>query len=410
MAIATQQHHAVSRLSKKAGSPFPGVGPSPEFRDRTLAQRVVSGISRRATYWSGRLRGRPRFDHAERSLHWLLSRGAQTFDGQSTPPLARVTGDLIHQTVEVLGSYGQPKAARRWSSRLNGLRQRGKSFAHCGRVAAPREFARKNRWSRTCSLLLAQDAVRMYQRGERAAADYILHQLRRRQHDDGSFGVVRSGDTISAHELQLRTVVCFLKAAQQQVAVTFSSGFDPVYLEIERGDARAKAVRDWITTLGSPRHVADIGCGSGRYLRLIASLSGPTNLTGIEASSGSLAKLPECVDGRRGELLRIPASDGEFDAAFAVESLEHSLVPRTAIDELCRIVRPGGRVLVIDKHALRQPLSEHAPWERWFRADEICRWLAPHCDEVSVVPLFQNSSRERQGTFLAWYGRRRPTD
>ena len=84
-----------------------------------------------------------------------------------------------------------------------------------------------------------------------------------------------------------------------------------------------------------------------------------------------LAGLPPDATACRGSLLQIPLPDGSFDGAFAVESLEHALLPERAVAELCRIVRPGGRVLVIDKHRARQPLSHHDPWERWFTPEEL---------------------------------------
>ena len=40
-----------------------------------------------------------------------------------------------------------------------------------------------------------------------------------------------------------------------------------------------------------------------------------------------------------------------FDAAYATESLEHAVDIETAVDEMCRVVRPGGRIVIIDKNA-----------------------------------------------------------
>ena len=119
-----------------------------------------------------------------------------------------------------------------------------------------------------------------------------------------------------------------------------------------------------------------------------------------------LTQLPPGTEAREGSILRIPAADGEFHGAFAVESLEHSLVPQRAIDEICRIVRPGGRVLVIDKHRAKQPLSEHDPWERWFLPEELTRWLSRHCDNVAVTPVSHLEGRGGRDLFLAAGGTR----
>lgn len=120
-----------------------------------------------------------------------------------------------------------------------------------------------------------------------------------------------------------------------------------------------------------------------------------------------LACLPEDIAAREGSLLRIPAADGEFDGALAVESLEHALLPERAVAELCRVVRPGGRVLIIDKNLAKQPLSEYDPWERWFTPEELRGWLSRACDAVSVRPVSHLEGRPGHDLFLAAEGVRR---
>ena len=124
-------------------------------------------------------------------------------------------------------------------------------------------------------------------------------------------------------------------------------------------------------------------------------------------SPAMLAGLPPAVTACRGNLLRIPLPDGSFDGAFAVESLEHALLPQRAVSELCRIVRPGGRVLVIDKRRARQPLSHHDPWERWFAPEELAGWLGRWCDDVVVRPVSHGEGRSGRDLFLAAVGTKR---
>jgi len=129
--------------------------------------------------------------------------------------------------------------------------------------------------------------------------------------------------------------------------------------------------------------------------------------TGIDISPAMLDRLPVGVTACQGSLLRIPVADGAFDGAFAVEALEHCLVPERAIAELCRVVRPGGGVLVVDKHQAKQALSEHEPWERWFLPQELAGWLARYCDEVAVEPVDHCEGRGGRDLFLAARGTRR---
>jgi malonyl-CoA O-methyltransferase len=129
-------------------------------------------------------------------------------------------------------------------------------------------------------------------------------------------------------------------------------------------------------------------------------------LCGIDASAQALAHLPWGVEARHGCLLRLPAAEGEFDGAICIEALEHALLPRQAIAEICRVVRPGGRILVIDKNRSLQHLSDYRPWERWFGREEVRGWLASECSEVAVQPLAHGRHREPQGLFWCWTARR----
>jgi ArsR family transcriptional regulator len=54
------------------------------------------------------------------------------------------------------------------------------------------------------------------------------------------------------------------------------------------------------------------------------------------------------VDLRRGELEQLPLVDGELDAALLSLVLHHSPAPGRTLAEVARVVRPGGRVLVVD--------------------------------------------------------------
>ena len=127
----------------------------------------------------------------------------------------------------------------------------------------------------------------------------------------------------------------------------------------------------------------------------------------MDISKAMLAQLPPGVRALEGSLLRIPLADGELDGALAVESLEHALLPEQAVAELCRVVRPGGSVLVIDKHRAKQPLSLCDPWERWFTPQELSAWLGRWCDEVAVSPVAHLEGRPGRNLFLAASGRRK---
>ncbi len=238
-------------------------------------------------------------------------------------------------------------------------------------------------------------------------ADLALAALARRQRPSGGFpgGWGRQARHGLRAECPLTTAL-FLDALRGQARRAFAAetGFPA---EIDAGDGRLAAVLFWCRELGPVPRIIDVGCGQGRFLRHLRKVLPEATLVGVDLSPAALAGLPAGAEGRVGDLVCVPAGTGEFDAALCVEALEHSLLPRRAIAELCRIVRPGGSILIIDKNATHQPLSDARPWERWFRPDEVAAWLAAEADEVGVRPVAHGGARTPSGLFLCWTARRR---
>lgn len=86
-----------------------------------------------------------------------------------------------------------------------------------------------------------------------------------------------------------------------------------------------------------------------------------------------------------GDLLRLPFPDASFDAVLCTEVIEHTADPRTAVSELCRVLAPGGdlvltvpnrvwkpAVLVANRIGLR-PYEGH---ENWVGYAELAGWLS----------------------------------
>ncbi|MGW3245845.1 class I SAM-dependent methyltransferase [Streptomyces sp. NPDC001070] len=101
------------------------------------------------------------------------------------------------------------------------------------------------------------------------------------------------------------------------------------------------------TADGAP--VADLGCGPGHVTAWLAARGVPS--VGIDLSPGMVAlarREHPAAEFREGDLLRLPAADGEFGAVVALYSVVH-LTPgelRAAFAEMRRVLRPSGRVLV----------------------------------------------------------------
>jgi SAM-dependent methyltransferase len=123
----------------------------------------------------------------------------------------------------------------------------------------------------------------------------------------------------------------------------------------------------WARALGHllpPLDVADIGCGEG-YLTLEAA-RWARSVIGIDRSESVLERASELaarrhvsnVAWKKGDLARLPLADASVDVALLSQALHHARDPRRAVAEAVRILRPGGRLLVLD-------LREHD--EAWVR-------------------------------------------
>ena len=124
----------------------------------------------------------------------------------------------------------------------------------------------------------------------------------------------------------------------------------------------------WARALGHllpPLDVADIGCGEG-YLTLETARWART-VTGIDRSDDVLERAKSLgarrgvtnVEWKKGDFARLPLRDASVDVALLSQALHHASDPERAIAEAVRIVRPGGRLLVLD-------LRQHN--QTWVRA------------------------------------------
>jgi ubiquinone/menaquinone biosynthesis C-methylase UbiE len=130
--------------------------------------------------------------------------------------------------------------------------------------------------------------------------------------------------------------------------------------------------------------VCDVGTGTGILARELAQLG--MRVVAIDHAPRRLeaARAVFEKDGitnvelRGGEAQALPLGDASVDAAFAHMVLHYVPQPAEAIREMARIVKPGGRVVVVDF------VQHEAEWMReelgvlWlgFPSEEVVRWLA----------------------------------
>ncbi|MFI9030444.1 class I SAM-dependent methyltransferase [Streptomyces sp. NPDC053560] len=126
----------------------------------------------------------------------------------------------------------------------------------------------------------------------------------------------------------------------------------PVSSGAERGRRQALMLARALGPAGggrAPATVLDVGCGDGTAAATALPYLSGHRLVGVDWSQDALrratGRIPFVV---RGELSGpgLPFGDGAADAVLFSEVVEHLVDPDAALDELRRVLRPGGHLLL----------------------------------------------------------------
>ena len=193
-------------------------------------------------------------------------------------------------------------------------------------------------------------------------------------------------------ELRARIQSSFDQASRDEEH--FPSTIDPRIYHV-------KLIREHLGPLAGKR-VLDVGCGKGRFARVFHEQEPEAELWGLDISEAMLSFVPAGIHTRAGSMTELPFDDGYFDGVYATESLEHAVEIEKAVGEICRVVKPGGRIAIIDKNAEQWGNLDTPDWEKWFTRRELERLLKRDCREVSSRPISYWEDVKPDGLFLAW--------
>ena len=192
------------------------------------------------------------------------------------------------------------------------------------------------------------------------------------------------------------------------VAARFDESVGRFKAEVSAADVRLRAVLESLGPLAG-RRVLDLGCGKGRFA---AHLKGSgAEVIGLDLSAAMLASATGLAR-VRASAKRLPFADDAFDAVVAIEVLEHVGAVGPVLDEARRVLKPGGRLAIVDKNA--GALDARRPWlpglvvkwiderrglwmypgggpvrERWFRPDALKTRLRRDFEGVRVEFLLR---------------------
>jgi ArsR family transcriptional regulator len=137
-----------------------------------------------------------------------------------------------------------------------------------------------------------------------------------------------------------------------------------------------KSLAEALLRLMPPMVIADLGAGDGSFSLLLAQNA--TKVFAVDSSAKMIEFAREQaqrnqvknVDYRLGDMEELPIDDDAVDLAFFSQSLHHALHPDRALCEAARILRPGGRIAVLDlaKHRFEEAREMYA--DEWLGFSE----------------------------------------
>jgi ArsR family transcriptional regulator len=144
-----------------------------------------------------------------------------------------------------------------------------------------------------------------------------------------------------------------------------------------------KALSEMLLKLLPPMRIADIGAGEGTLSLLLAQRA--ERVIAIDNSEKMVAYGRDVaakagvgnLEYRLGDLEELPLEDASIDLALFSQSLHHALHPRKALQEAHRVLRPGGRVMVLDlnRHGVEEARELYADLWLGFAPVELTELL-----------------------------------
>ena len=115
-----------------------------------------------------------------------------------------------------------------------------------------------------------------------------------------------------------------------------------------------RSIAEALLLLLPPMVIADLGAGEGAFSLLLVqrakqviAVDNSDKMVELGTALARNQGLPS-LEYRKGDLEAVPIADSAVDLALFSQSLHHALHPERALTEASRILRPGGRIVILD--------------------------------------------------------------
>ncbi len=205
----------------------------------------------------------------------------------------------------------------------------------------------------------------------RPGGDFLNELLARARHETSEAG---------ADQASMRRVV---KKRQDRMRAFFDSMAGRLGKDYVPGKSW-KSMAEALLRLLPRLVVADLGAGDGSFALLLAPRA--IRVIAVDSSSRMLEVGREQatrhgvknIEFRLGDMEEVPIDDAVVDLVFFSQSLHHALHPERAVQEAARILRPGGKVMILDlaKHRFEEARELYADERLGFTEGELEDMLA----------------------------------
>lgn len=164
-----------------------------------------------------------------------------------------------------------------------------------------------------------------------------------------------------------------------------------------------------LLTLMPPMVIADLGAGEGTFSQLLARRAkrviAVDNSEKMIAAGRALARKYRVKNlaYRRGDMESLPIADEQVDVAFFSQALHHAVHPPRAIAEARRILRPGGKIVILDllRHQFDKARELYGDIWLGFTEVELRRFIKKQgFHQLYVAQIHKEASAPRFETIL----------